>query len=62
MTRPSFPARYPGLCGECDGPFDFDDPIRRTSPGRGQYAHERCPDPEDKPTRFQGTTLEEMGF
>lgn len=59
----SFQARYRGLCCECGEPFEVDTPINSSRNNPGRYQHEICPEDEpEKPTRFVGTTLEEMGF
>lgn len=57
----SWPAKYPGTCTECGGRFEVGDEIEGSPPA---YRHQVCPDDVDtvKPTKFEGTTLEEMGF
>jgi hypothetical protein len=50
-----FPARFQGWCAECDYRIEVDELI--TAVGNGQFAHTACP--EEKSTRFTGTTLEE---
>jgi hypothetical protein len=57
----TWPAMFPGRCAECDEPFHAGVQITN-KPGVG-YCHVDCPEvAPEKPTRFQGTTLEEMGF
>jgi hypothetical protein len=54
-------ALFPGTCAECGEPFQADTRIT-SKPGIG-YAHAACPDDQPaKPTKFEGSTLEEMGF
>lgn len=56
---PWFAARYAGRCPNCHEPYDEGDRIR--ADGDGGY--ECCePDPPPAPTRFEGTTDEQMGF
>ena len=56
----AFVAQFASLCVECDEPIDAGDLIRSCKEG---YRHVVCPeDVPEKPTRFQGTTLAEMGF
>lgn len=55
-------ARYPGVCTECGIRFFEGDPISGAKYGKG-YQHAVCPEEiELKPTRFVGSTDEEMGF
>jgi hypothetical protein len=55
-------ARYPGVCSECDTRFLPGEPITGAQYGKG-YQHAACPeDLPEKPTRFVGSTDEEMGF
>jgi len=55
---PGFEAKFPGECAECWGRIEVGDLIEHAI-GDG-YRHVKCP--EARPTRFQGTTLDEMGF
>jgi hypothetical protein len=60
-----FPARYPGVCTECDEPIKVGDQIITRGNGGNlpDYRHAICPEAvPEKPTRFQGTTLEDMGL
>jgi hypothetical protein len=62
-----FPAKYRGVCIRCDEPFDVDQMIESPRspewPATGYYHAPTCPAAaEPKPTRFQGTTLEDMGY
>lgn len=56
-----FPARFQSRCSECGESIEVDDRIVYVIDGG--YRHAVCPEimPE-KPTKFQGTTLEDMGF
>jgi hypothetical protein len=55
-------ARYPGVCQECEGRFLPGEAITSAEYGRG-YQHAECPEVAvEKPTRFVGSTDEEMGF
>jgi hypothetical protein len=57
----SFPAKYAGQCVECGCRIQVDDEIERGT--EGGYVHVTCPeDIPTKPTKFQGTDLESMGF
>ncbi len=38
----SWPAKYPGVCGDCGGQIEVGEPIIRE--GAGRYVHEVCPD------------------
>jgi hypothetical protein len=58
----SFVAQFVGRCTECDERIEVGDRIRVSGDA---YAHVNCDDPAErpeKPTRFQGTSLKEMGF
>lgn len=66
-----FEAQYPGECTECEHTIEVGDRIVG-APGVG-YQHVECADlvddeespasePREKPTRFQGSSLDEMGF
>jgi hypothetical protein len=57
----AIPAKFRGVCGECDQTIDLDEMIEQRRPSL-DWVHVSCPDVEPKPTKFQGTTLEEMGF
>jgi hypothetical protein len=59
----AFDALYRGCCIRCGEWFEAGTPIER-DPDRCDWRHApTCPELEDdKPTRFQGTTLDEMGF
>lgn len=60
LTR-GFAARFQGWCDDCDQRIEVDEQI--TGAGTGKFVHVDCPETApEKPTRFQGTTLEEMGF
>jgi len=55
-----FEAKYGGICVNCDERIIPGEMIR---PALGDgFVHDRCPDAEPKPTKFQGTTLEDMGY
>lgn len=57
---PGFEAQFPGDCVECDEPYDRGD---RIAGSNGDYRHVECPEAHPvRPTKFQGTSLEEMGF
>jgi hypothetical protein len=61
----AFPAQYPGRCAECGQPFEAGTPIRATHHNVRAYEHAVCPpevDDTPAPTKFEGTTDEEMGF
>lgn len=71
MNR-GFIAQFGGECAECEDSIEVGDLI--IGAGHG-YAHVDCvdldddeneespdPEPDEKPTRFQGTSLDEMGF
>lgn len=54
-------AEYTGLCSKCDEPIEPGDAI--TVDDEDEWAHAKCPDrPSRRPTKFQGKTLEAMGF
>lgn len=57
-----FAASYRSDCVECPEEIQVDELI--TGTGGGGYRHVRCPwdDEGDKPTKFQGASLEDMGF
>lgn len=56
-----FVAQFRGRCVECDQVIEVGERIGAIT--GGGYAHVVCPDePDERPTRFQGTTLDEMGF
>lgn len=56
-----FVAQFRGRCVECDQAIEIGDEIGAIT-GQG-YQHIHCPDaPDERPTKYQGTTLEEMGF
>lgn len=66
-----FDAQFVGQCSECEYVIEIGDRIVG-APGVG-YQHVDCadlvddgespaPEPKEKPTKFQGTSLEEMGF
>lgn len=61
-----FVANFAGVCAmdECETPIEAGDIIERVSSGMGRgYRHVECPEAKDaKPTKFQGQTLEDMGF
>ena len=54
-------ALFPGVCTECDERISVGDMIFRTEDG---YAHEECDRPKltRRPTRFEGTSTETMGY
>lgn len=59
----SFPARWHSWCPECHQEIEVGNEIE--SRDEGGYRHVVCPESqraEDKPTKFQGTTLEDMGY
>lgn len=60
----SFTAQFHGVCVECEDRIEPGQIIRRKSTQPVKYAHEQCPDDLTAlpPTKFQGTTLDEMGF
>jgi hypothetical protein len=56
-----FVARFRGRCTECEQVIEVGD-LAGGNADRG-YRHVTCPDaPDERPTQFQGTTLDEMGF
>jgi hypothetical protein len=70
MSR-GFVAQFLGRCTECEEIIEVGDLILGAA-GSG-YQHIECveldddeespvPEPEEKPTKFQGTSLDEMGF
>lgn len=52
-------AKWAGRCPICLELFPEGADVRHTEQG---WAHEVCPDEDPLPTKFKGTTLEEMGF
>lgn len=61
---PTFPAKFAGVCKECDKFISVGQEIFRLE--SGGYAHAN-PDECDgvgptKETKFQGTTLDDMGY
>lgn len=65
--RAPIEARYVGTCAaNCSSPIYIGDSILATDDER--WAHVECMEDvesvarEEKPTRFQGTSLDEMGF
>lgn len=62
--RPTgFPATLRGWCDECDYRIEIDEMITGADYGHGRYRHVNCPEvASEKPTRFVGSTDEEMGF
>lgn len=66
----SFEARYRGECSDCHGRIEPGEMIRST--GHHRFAHDLCPDdpepvvstlaPTRRPTRFQGTSTDQMGY
>jgi hypothetical protein len=64
-----FPAKYAGVCADCGGFFDAGEMIIMDLSNDGEskrYVHAVEGDHLDpaklKPTKFEGTTLEDMGF
>lgn len=59
-----FLAVYDGYCHLCMGKIREGQMIESTEyNGMKKYQHCLCPEPEEpKPTRFQGSSDEEMGF
>jgi hypothetical protein len=56
-----FPAQYSGHCPECGERIEIGDMLIRTP--NDSYSHAACPDVSDeKPTKFKGSSDEEMGF
>jgi hypothetical protein len=55
----TFEARYSGTCERCDEPIQPGDRIRPT--GMGTYEHATC-DVRPPATRFEGTSLDRMGY
>lgn len=53
-----FPANYRSKCNECGGDIARGEDIGKSDEG---YAHKKCLE-EAKPSQFEGTTLEEMGY
>ncbi len=59
---------FPGICDVCDMPFATGDEIsfrglsEYGAPGRSYRHAPRCPDDTPAPSRFEGTTLDAMGF
>lgn len=62
VRGPGWPAQYGGAeCPECYERIKVGELIDHAI-GDG-YRHVKCPEVEpEKPTKFQGTSLEEMGF
>jgi hypothetical protein len=66
----SFEARYRSTCPDCQGPIVPGEMIRSVGPG--QFVHDLCPDDPDpvvstrgssrRPTPFQGTSTDPMGY
>jgi len=57
----SFEAQYRGECDACDEPINVGDLIRRND--LGCYVHAECPEATpEKPTKFQGTSVADMGY
>jgi hypothetical protein len=55
-------AKFEGTCSECDKKINIGDAIERADDMVG-WRHVTCPvDTTEKPTKFQGTTLEDMGY
>lgn len=57
-------AEFEGVCGACEKKIHVGDSIE-PEPGRRpkQWRHVTCPvATENKPTSFQGTTLDDMGY
>jgi hypothetical protein len=64
---PAFEARFGGICWNCHQWFAGSEAGCEGAMIRarklGGYQHNECPEAkEPKPTKFQGTTLKEMGF
>lgn len=62
-----FLAKYPGTCHACKGPIEEGDPIEmwpvHAGPKRTYRHIQPCPDTlDDKPTKWDGTSLEDMGY
>jgi hypothetical protein len=56
-----FTARFPGTCDACGERIHVGEQIRST--GERTYEHVFCPEfPDPKPSRFEGATLDDMGF
>jgi hypothetical protein len=56
-----FLAKYSGQCSDCGEPIEVGEEIQPTGPNR--YEHVSCPENiEQKPSQFEGTTTEEMGY
>jgi hypothetical protein len=56
-----FEAQYNGSCAGCDGRIAIGDRVTYTTDGG--VVHENCPDQLfESDTKFQGTTLDEMGY
>jgi len=45
----------------CDEPINIGDPIWKNDT-LGEYVHDQCPDETATKTRYQGTTLDDMGY
>jgi len=59
----TFTAEYASTCSECFGRIEPGDRIvgDRDAPGAPTYRHATCA-PVEKPTKFQGHTLDDMGY
>lgn len=58
----AIPAKFRGTCTECQEPIDIDEMIEQRQ-GSWDWVHVTCQvATEEKPTKFQGTTLEDMGY
>jgi hypothetical protein len=60
-------ARYPGVCSKCDEKIEVGQLIwsrpKSNNTDALEWEHHECPETvAPKPTRFQGTTLEDMGL
>lgn len=60
----AFIAQYPGTCWACDESIEIGQQIESANGDAHEgYQHVVCPEAkEPKPTKFQGTSLDEMGF
>lgn len=57
----SFEAKYPGECWACGEPIEPGQLIESTPVCN--YQHVKCPNqPTERPTKFQGSSLEAMGY
>jgi hypothetical protein len=60
-----FEARYPGRCNaECGEPIEVGDLAQYDPENPDRIVHERCAGKPNhtKGTKYQGTSLEDMGF